>query len=107
TADQHMFRVGPIREEDGMTQSYSQLNREFSAVLDKSHALSSRYLGIFPGSAVFGWTGTAPGVKSSSEYSLIFHLSQMIKLRNGNFPNLKQSYPVSVPNSEKASLREA
>ncbi len=86
TADFHTERVGNFLEEDGLEQGSVGLNFEFSATLDQDNPLSSRYLRVFPFASIFGWTKTAPGEKARSEYSLPFHLAQMIKLKEKENP---------------------
>ena len=94
-ADFHTRRVGSELEADGLEQSLEELNNEFSATLDDSNPISDRYRRLFPSAKVFGWTETAPGVQAQSEYSLVFHIAQLMSLNNeGEFPVnlLKQSY---------------
>ncbi len=79
-ADMQMFRVGDVLAEDHLEQGISDLGVEFSATLDQDNPLSSRYLKLFPRANVFGWTKTAPGVKSKSEYSIPYHIAHISKL---------------------------
>lgn len=81
-ADFHMFRVGEVLDEDHLEQSFAELGIEFSATLDRDNPLSSRYLKAFPQASVFGWTRTAPGVKSHSEYSIPYHIAHISRLTN-------------------------
>ena len=80
--DFHTQRVGALLEEDHLAQSFSQLNNEFSATLDQDNPLSSRYLRTFPRATVFGWTKTAPGEKSHSEYSVPYHIAHIAMLND-------------------------
>ena len=82
TADFHTQRVGAVLDEDHLTQSFSDLNIEFSATLDQDNPLSSRYLRVFPRATTFGWTKTAPGSKSRSQYSVPFHIAHMARLND-------------------------
>lgn len=87
-ADFHMQRVGNLLDEDGLEQSFADLNLEFSLTLDQENPISSRYLRVFPNATLFGWTGTAPGEKAGSEKSLFYHIMQLTKLNHGNkFPS--------------------
>ena len=79
-ADGHMNRVGALLDEDFLEQSLEDLNVEFSATLDQDNPLSSRYLRVFPRAAVFGWTKTAPGEKSQSEFSIPYHIANLARL---------------------------
>ena len=80
SANYHTMQVEEILEEDYLEQSIAQLNIEFSATLDQDNPLSSRYLRIFPGATVFGWTKVAPGEKAGSQYSIPFHIAHISKL---------------------------
>ncbi len=82
TADFHTDRVGAVLQEDHLTQSFADLNMEFSATLDQDNPLSSRYLRIFPRATVFGWTKTAPGIKAQSQFSLPFHIAHIAHLND-------------------------
>ena len=75
SADYHTGRVGAVLEADHLEQSFADLNMEFSATLDQDNPLSSRYLRVFPGANVFGWTKTAPGERAGSQYSIPFHIA--------------------------------
>ena len=103
TADHHTQRVGAVLDEDHLTQSFSDLNIEFSATLDQDNPLSSRYLRVFPRATTFGWTKTAPGSKSRSQYSVPFHIAHMARLnddRKRYFEN-----PISGKISEKSARK--
>lgn len=78
--DQHMLRVGRELAEDHLPQSFAELNLQFSAALDIDNPLSSRYQRVFPNATSFGWTRAAPGFKTHSERSLIYHLKQLHQL---------------------------
>ena len=82
TADFHTTRVGAVLEEDHLTQSFADLNMEFSATLDQDNPLSSRYLRVFPRATTFGWTKTAPGEKARSELSVPFHIAHIAHLND-------------------------
>ena len=82
SADYHTDRVGALLDVDHLEQSFSELNIEFSTTLDQDNPLSSRYLRVFPSANVFGWTKTAPGEVSGSEYSIPFHIAHLAKLMN-------------------------
>ena len=101
SADYHTHRVGAVLEEDHLTQSFSQLNLEFSATLDQDNPLSSRYLRTFPRATVFGWTKTAPGVNAHSEYSIPYHIAHIAML-NDDRKNIFDN-----PLNEKLSLLSA
>ena len=86
-ADFHTRRVGEVLEEDHLEQDIATLNDEFSTTLDDTNPLSHRYRRLFPQSKVYGWTQTAPGKRAQSEYSLLYHIAQLMKLNNNNeFP---------------------
>ncbi len=89
SADYHTMRVGSILEEDHLEQSIADLNVEFSATLDQDNPLSTRYLRIFPGATVFGWTKVAPGERSGSQYSVPFHMAHIARIINNQdaFPS--------------------
>ncbi len=82
TADYHTNRVGNVLEEDHLNQSFAELNMEFSATLDQDNPLSSRYLRVFPGATIFGWTASAPGKNAQSQFSIPFHMAHMSRLIN-------------------------
>ncbi len=82
SADYHTRRVGEVLNEDHLEQSFADLNIEFSATLDQDNPLSSRYLRVFPGASVFGWTKTAPGEKAGSQYSIPFHIAHISRIIN-------------------------
>ncbi len=79
SADYHMNRVGDVLADDGLEQSFAELNNEFSLTLDQDNPLSSRYQRVFPAAHVMGWTKTAPGEESHSENSLPYHLAHYIE----------------------------
>ena len=89
SADYHTMRVGAILEEDHLEQSIADLNVEFSATLDQTNPLSTRYLRAFPGATVFGWTKVAPGEKAGSQYSIPFHMAHIARIINNQdaFPS--------------------
>ena len=82
-ADYHMQRVGAELIQDGLEQSFADLSFEFSATLDQDNPLASRYLRVFPGARVFGWTKSSPGEKAGSETSLLYHMAHMVHLEQG------------------------
>jgi hypothetical protein len=82
TADMHTDRVGAVLAEDNLTQSFAQLNMEFSSTLDQDNPLSSRYLRVFPRANTFGWTKTAPGEKAKSEFSIPYHIAHIAHLND-------------------------
>jgi hypothetical protein len=88
-ADFHTNRVGQVLEEDGLEQNFSQLNMEFSNTLDQDNPLASRYLRLFPEARLFGWTRSAPGEKTGSWLSLLYHLAQTSRELdpNNQFPS--------------------
>lgn len=103
SADFHMSRVGAVLEEDHLSQSFADLNMEFSATLDQDNPLSSRYLRVFPRATTFGWTATAPGEKSRSEFSIPFHIAHIASLNDDRgvyFDN-----PVSSQLDEKSAVK--
>ncbi len=81
-ADHHTTRVGRVLDEDGLEQSFADLNVEFSATLDPDNPLASRYLRVFPFATTFGWTKTSPGELARSEYSIPFHIAHVSRLIN-------------------------
>ena len=91
-ADYHTTRVGDVLEADHLEQSFADLNMEFSATLDQDNPLSSRYLRTFPGATVFGWTKTAPGERSGSQYSIPFHMAHISRLINN-----QDGFPTDSP----------
>ncbi|MDH3992981.1 MAG: hypothetical protein OEV47_08700 [Gammaproteobacteria bacterium] len=82
-ADYHMQRVGAELIQDGLEQSFADLSFEFSTTLDQDNPLASRYLRVFPGARVFGWTKSSPGEKAGSEKSLLYHMAHMTHLERG------------------------
>jgi hypothetical protein len=78
-ADFHTNRVGQVVDADGLDQNFAELNMEFSNTLDQDNPLASRYLRLFPNAKLFGWTRSAPGEKSKSYMSLLYHMAQMAK----------------------------
>ena len=83
-ADYHMQRVGAELIQDGLEQSFADLSFEFSTTLDQDNPLASRYLRVFPGARVFGWTKSSPGEKAGSEKSLLYHMAHMTHLEQGS-----------------------
>ena len=83
SADCHRERVGALLDEDHLTQSFADLEMEFSATLDQDNPLSSRYLRAFPQSTIFGWTKTSPGERSGSQLSLPYHIAHIARLVDG------------------------
>lgn len=81
TADARGRRVGAHRRRhsSGDIQDLAQLQREYSATLDKDNPLSSRYMRVAPKATIFGWTAIAPGEKWHSEYSIPYHIAHTIK----------------------------
>ncbi len=107
TADFHTNRVGAVLEEDHLEQSLAELNVEFSEVLDADNTLPSRYLRVFPQATVFGWTRSAPGDISGSQYSIPFHIAHVAQTRNSQLPEespIKQSWKESSSILYKESL---
>ena len=104
SADHHTMRVGNVLEEDHLEQSLVDLDMEFSATLDQDNPLSSRYLRVFPRATVFGWTKTAPGEKSSSQYSIPFHIAHIARLnsKDDQFPT---SNPIDETLDQASSLQ--
>jgi hypothetical protein len=82
-ADYHMQRVGADLVQDGLEQSFAELNYEFSATLDRDNPLASRYMRVFPSANLFGWTRSSPGEKAGSENSLLFHMAHMSRIEQG------------------------
>jgi len=83
-ADYHMQRVGAELIQDGLEQSFADLSFEFSTTLDQDNPLASRYLRVFPGARVFGWTKSSPGQKAGSENSLLYHMAHLAHLERGS-----------------------
>ena len=79
-ADFHAQRVSGVAAEDGLEQTQYRLNQEFSNLLDDANPYSSRFLRVFPRANIFGWTGTAPGERARSEWSIPYHISNMARL---------------------------
>ncbi|NUM87972.1 MAG: hypothetical protein HUU37_02095 [Bdellovibrionales bacterium] len=109
SADFHTQRVGDVREEDHLQQGFSDLNMEFSATLDQDNPLSSRYLRLFPRSTVFGWTRTAPGEKSHSERSLLYHMAHIARRisKEDKFPENPESFSPKAAEAYFLALRLA
>ena len=104
SADYHTGRVGAVLGEDHLDQSIADLNMEFSATLDQDNPLSSRYLRVFPAANVFGWTKTAPGEKSGSQYSIPFHMAHIAKRldKEDRFPS---EGPLDRKWTEKSAIK--
>lgn len=85
--DFHTNRVGQVVEADGLEQDFAELNMEFSNTLDQDNPLASRYLRLFPEATLFGWTKSAPGEKSKSYLSMLYHMAQMSRKMTGQFPD--------------------
>lgn len=101
-ADYHTNRVGQVLQQDGLTQSYAELNMEFSSTLDQDNPLASRYLRLFPSSKLFGWTKSAPGEKVGSWKSLLFHMAQVSRLMDEG-----DQYPTQTPTAESLTADSA
>lgn len=95
-ADQHMLRVGRELADDHLPQSFAELNLQFSATLDIDNPLSSRYQRVFPNATSFGWTRAAPGLKTQSEHSLIYHLKQLSQLTAASELPTPQSLSIAL-----------
>jgi len=103
SADFHSQRVGAVLQEDHLTQSFAELNLEFSATLDQDNPLSSRYLRTFPSATVFGWTKSAPGAQFNSEYSIPYHIAHVAMLLDKQDPPT----PIDNPIGETFSAESA
>lgn len=101
-ADFHTNRVGQVVEADGLPQSFAELNMEFSNTLDQDNPLASRYLRLFPNAKLFGWTRSAPGEKSRSYMSLLYHMAQTSKRLEA-----EDKFPFDAPDSTKMSAESA
>lgn len=101
-ADFHTNRVGQVVEEDGLTQSFAELNMEFSNTLDQDNPLASRYLRLFPNAKLFGWTRSAPGEKSRSYMSLLYHMAQTSKRLEAD-----DKFPFDAPDAGNMSAASA
>ena len=104
SADYHTRRVGAILEADHLEQSIADLNIEFSATLDQDNPLDSRYLRVFPGATVFGWTKTAPGERAGSAYSIPFHIAHISKLTNDP-PTFPLNNPIKGAWTKESSVQ--
>jgi hypothetical protein len=82
SADFHTSRVNLVREDDSLEQAFSEMNHEFTNTLSQDNPLSARYLRVFPRATVFGWTRSAPGEKSHSERSLLYHIAHMANIND-------------------------
>ena len=80
--DFHTRRVNRVLQEDHLEQGFEDLNMEFTNTLSQDNPLSERYLRTFPKATVFGWTRTAPGERSKSELSLLYHIAHMANVNN-------------------------
>ena len=100
--DFHTNRVGRVLEEDGLGQNFADLNMEFSSTLDQDNPLASRYLRLFPASKVFGWTRSAPGNKSQSWKSLLYHMAQTSRLLDS-----QDAFPKEAPDANQLSPESA
>ena len=101
SADFHTGRVGNVLAEDHLERSFADLNFEFSATLDQDNPLSSRYLRVFPRATAFGWTKTAPGKKSHSEFSIPFHIANMAHISEKRYFDNPVSEKISVESAVK------
>ncbi len=101
-ADAHTFRVGAALEADNLPGTYADLNSEFTNTLDQDNPLSSRYLRLFPASKIFGWTRSAPGEETHSEYSLPFHIAQIARSLSDD-----NEFPPEGPRSERMTTDSA
>lgn len=99
--DFHTNRVGQVVEADGLEQNFADLNMEFSNTLDQDNPLASRYLRLFPEATLFGWTKSAPGEKSKSYLSMLYHMAQMSRMMTGQFP--EQSPMASALSAKSAA----
>jgi hypothetical protein len=102
--DFHTNRVGQVVEADGLEQNFADLNMEFSNTLDQDNPLASRYLRLFPEATLFGWTKSAPGEKSRSYLSTLYHMAQMSRQMNGQFP---EQSPTAASFSAKSAAEYA
>jgi hypothetical protein len=102
--DFHTNRVGQVVEEDGLEQDFAELNMEFSNTLDQDNPLASRYLRLFPEATLFGWTKSAPGEKSKSYLSMLYHMAQMSRMMTGQFP---EQSPAAANLSAKSAAEYA
>ena len=104
SADYHTGRVGAVLDADHLEQSLADLNMEFSTTLDQDNPLSSRYLRAFPAANVFGWTKTAPGERSGSQYSIPFHMAHISRLidHQDRFP---EDSPIARTWTEESTLQ--
>lgn len=82
SADFHMFRVAAVLEEDQLDQSMETLARGFTAILDQDNPLSARMSAAFPRATLMGWSKTAPGERSASQYSIPYHIAHTAKFLN-------------------------
>jgi hypothetical protein len=104
TADAHTFRVGGVLHEDHLSQSFRDLNIEYTATLDQDNPLSSRYMRVFPGATVFGWTKSAPSASEHSEYSIPYHLAQFIHLADDDHPWIDPRGELTADQALKVSV---
>lgn len=98
----HMNRVGAVVEEDHLPQTYGELEMEFTNTLDQDNPLASRYLRLFPNGKLFGWTKSAPGEKSKSYMSLLYHMAQTSKRLEAD-----DKFPFDAPNAPTMSADSA
>lgn len=82
SANAQTERLQGVATEDNINGGFAHVNNEFANTLDQDNVLSSRYLRMFPHATTFGWTKTAPGENSHSEYSLLYHIAHMAKINN-------------------------
>jgi len=101
-ADHHTNRVGRVLEEDNLDHNFAELNMEFSSTLDQDNPLASRYLRVFPEAKIFGWTKSAPGTKSHSWNSILYHMAQTSRHLSAD-----NSFPSESPQSSEISAKSA
>lgn len=102
-ADFQTERVAQLRTEDSIEQNRYQMSINYSATLDQSNPLSSRYLRVFPMATTFGWSATAPGLIWKSENSLVYHFANIFKLYDLNGRDID---PFNIEMDEDKKLYE-
>ncbi len=102
--DFHSNRVFNVRQADHLPQGAFEIEQEFAALLDQDTPYTTRFSKTFPNARIYGWTGTAPGVFSKSEYNLpsqIHNVARMLRLQR------KQSKNFGNPLQKKFRLSQA
>jgi hypothetical protein len=102
--DFHSNRVFAERQADNLPQGAFEIEQEFASLLDQDTPYTTRFSKTFPNARIYGWSGTAPGVFSKSEYNLpsqIHNVARMLRIQR------KQTKKFGNPLQKKFSLSQA